>query len=132
MIILDFIFHFFVRWFQVSDRRKVKKVTYTDQASYAITICLLVWLILLNAIIEYFLFNTFKSKIPSFAFIILGVLIYFIFRYVYIINNRYSKIMQLNDPKFGISDKSGRIVVLILFFSSFIVFYLTAIVLHNL
>jgi len=41
---LDFLFYFFVRWFQVSDRRTKKTVSYADQAAYALTICSIFYL----------------------------------------------------------------------------------------
>ncbi len=130
MKILDFLFYYLVRWFQVIDRRKTKNVPYPDQVSYALAICCLFWLQLIDAVIEYFLFKTFVSKISKFVFIAFGILMYFLFRHIYINNGRYDKILEMSDPKFNVTDKTGRVIAVLVFIFSCLFFFLTAILLH--
>ena len=128
---LDFLFYYFVRLFEVTDRRPVKTKSYPDQAAYALTICSTLWLILVNGVLEYVLFDTFKSKIPNLIFIVIGLGLYFLYRHIYIKKGRYNLILEKSDPKFNISDKAGRIIAVIVFFSSLLILMLTAIILHS-
>ena len=130
MKILDFLFYYLARWFQVIDRRKTKTVSYPDQVSYTLAICCLFWLLLIDGVIEYFLFKTFDSKISKFVFIALGILVYFLFRHIYINNGRYDKILEMSDPKFNVTDKTGRIIAVLVFVFSFLILFLSAILLH--
>ena len=129
---LDFLFFYFVRLFEVTDRRAVKTISYTDQAEYALSICSTLWLILANGVLEYILFDTFKSKIPKFVFIFIGMGLYFLYRQIYIKNKRYILILKKTDQEFNVSDKAGRIIVVIVFFSSMLILMLTTIILHRL
>jgi len=128
---LDFLFYFFVRWFQVSDRRTKKTVSYADQAAYALTICSIFWVLFLDLVFDFVVFKTFKSKIPNVIFIIVGLLIYLIYRHIYIKKGRYNRILERSDPKFNVSDKTGRIIAVAVAFSSLLILMLTTIVLHN-
>ena len=132
MKLLDFLFYFFVRLITVMRIRKFKMERIPDQAAYSITICISLWIITINGIIDFCLFDTFKSKIPNIIFVIISILIYFLIRYIYIIKGRYNKLLEKNDPKFNISDKAGRIIVIIVFASSFLLLGFIAIILHSL
>jgi hypothetical protein len=131
MKIFDFLFYYFVQWFEVSDRRKVKTISYQDQAAYALAICSILYILLINSILEYILFNTFKSKIPNLIFIAIGLMLYFLYRYIYLKKERYKLINEMSDPKFNVSDRAGRIITLIVFFTSLLILLLTAIILHS-
>ena len=128
---LDFLFYYLARWFVLTDRRKKKTIPYPDQVAYSITICLLIYLFTIDEIIEYFLFHTFDSKIPLMAFVAVAMAIYFMLRHVYIIKGRYNLILEKNDHKFGVSEKAGIIIALVVFFSSVIVMILTTLILHK-
>ena len=115
----------------MSDRGKEKTVSYPNQAVYALTKSSTLWLILINGVFEYFMLDTFKSKIPNFIFIIVGLLLYFVYRHSYIKKGRYNLILEKSDPKFGVSDIVGRTITLIVFFSSLLILMLTAIILYS-
>ena len=131
MKILDFLFYYLVRLFDVTDSKHIKFKSHPDQAAYVLTICSGFWLILINGVIEYFIFDTLKSKIPTFIFIIIGLLLYFVYRDIYIKKGRYNLILERSDPKFNVSDKAGRIIVVIVVFSSLLLLMLSAIILHS-
>jgi len=132
MIVLDFLFYYLVRWFEVSDRRKVKTGSYTDQTSYVLSICLGLWLMTISFTCQYFIFHTFKSKIPNYVFIILTLLLYFAIRHIYIVNKRYDLILKHTDYGHRISSKAGMTISLIFFFSGILSLLIMGIVLHSL
>jgi len=127
----DFLFYYLVNFFDETDKKHVKFKSHLDQAAYVLTICSGLWVILINGIFEYVLFDTFKSKIPTYIFIIIGVLLYFVYRHIYIKKGRYNQILERSDPKFNVSDKTGRIIAVAVAFSSLLILMLTTIVLHN-
>lgn len=128
---LDFLFYYFVRWFEISDRRPVKTKSYPDQAVYTLAICSIFWMLLIDLIFDFIVFNTFKSKIPNLIFIVIGLGLYFLYRHIYIKKGRYNFILEKSDPKFNVSDKTGRIITLMVFFSSLLILMFTTIILHS-
>ncbi|MEI6821287.1 MAG: hypothetical protein WCL51_05095 [Bacteroidota bacterium] len=132
MIILDFLFYYLVLFTKNIDRRTVKTVSYPEHVSYLLGILLLIWLMTINGVIEFFLFNTFISKVPGLIFIILALLFMALLRYIYIKKGRFNRIMEKSEPRFKVSDKTGIIISVSFFFSSVAIFMLTAVILHKL
>jgi hypothetical protein len=132
MKLLDFLFFFLTRWFEVVDKRKTKTVSYPDQSVYALSICFTLWLLTINGFIDYFVFKTFKSKIPEYLFVIVALLIYLGLRHLYIAKDRYQMISNDSNRIFKVSEKKGIIISLVFFFSSIVALLVSAVVLHSL
>ena len=130
---LDFLFYFLVRWLQKIDRRTTKTVSYPERVSYILAMCFLCWLMTIDAILEYLLFNgTFVTKVPLPLFIILAMIVIYLLKYIYIKKERYNHILGKSDPKFNMSYKLGITISLLFFFFTFAVFMLLVIILHSL
>ena len=132
MMVLDFLFYYLVRWFEVSDRRKVKTVSYTDQTSYVISICLGLWIMTISFTFQYYTYHSFESKIPNYIFIILILLIYLAIRYIYIVKKRYDYISKYKNYGEKISTKAGMVISLMFFCSGILSLLTMAIILHSL
>ena len=132
MIILDFLFYYLVLFTKNIDRRTIKTVSYPEHVSYLLGILLLIWLMTINGVIEFFLFNTLISKVPGPIFIILALLFMALLRYIYIKKRRFNRIMEKSEPRFKVSDKTGIIISVSFFFSSVAIFMLTAVILQKL
>jgi|SRR5579872_418944 len=132
MIVLDFLFYYLVRWFEVSDRRKVKTVSYADQTSYVLSICLGLWLMTISLTLQYFIYHSFKSKIPNYIFIVLILLIYLAIRHIYIVKKRYDYISKNGNYGETISTKAGMAISLTFFCSGILSLIIMAVVLHSL
>ncbi len=131
MKILDFLMYYFSHWLESTDRRKIKTVSYLDQSAYALTICSILYLLLIERIFEFILFNTFQFKMPIIIFVLIGLFIYFIFRHIYITKGRYNQILKKRDPKFSVSEKLGRTIAIIVFISPLFAIFFVTLFLHQ-
>ncbi|UBM61599.1 hypothetical protein LA303_09245 [Candidatus Sulfidibacterium hydrothermale] len=128
---LDFLFYYLAHWLEISDRRKKKTVSYPDQVSYAISISSAVWIVIFDGIIEYYMFDSFVSKIPLVVFLAVTIFQYFWLKRIYIKRGRYQKLLEMADPKFGVTDKVGEIIAIVIFFLPLVVLFFTALILHH-
>jgi hypothetical protein len=127
---IDFFFYYLVQFFDVTDPKFTKFKSHTDQAAYVLTICSILWLILINEVLEYILFSTFKSKIPNLIFIAVGLGLYFLYRNIYIKKDRYNLILEEPMPRFNVSDISGRIIaVMVVLFP--IIILIASLIINN-
>jgi len=126
MKVIDFLFFYFVHWFK--KRKNIKEPI--ERTLYVLSICSILWLFFLNNIIEYFLFNTLKSKIPGFIFVICAIIFYYLFKYIYVYKRRYYMILDRSNLEFNVSNKTGITISLIFFISSFIIPLLTVTILR--
>lgn len=131
MKILDFLFYYLVRWFNLVDRRKIKTVSYPDQVSYALAICFVFWLMTMDGLTEFIIFHSFSPKIPVYVFVVIALLFYVLLRYVYIKKKRYNLILDKTQPIFNVSDKTGITIAIITFFSGILTFMAVAIIIHS-
>ncbi len=131
MKVLDFLFYYLARLIEITDRRKKKTVSYPDQVSYAISISTAVWIVVFDGIVEYYLFGSFVSKIPLIVFLSFTIFQYFFLRRIYIKKGRYEKLLEMDDPKFGVTDKVGVTIATVVFFLPLVVLFFTALILHN-
>lgn len=131
MKVLDFLFYYLARLIEITDRRKKKTVSYPDQVSYAISISTAVWIVVFDGIVEYYMFGSFVSKIPLIVFLSFTIFQYFLLRRIYIKKGRYEKLLKMNDPKFGVTDKVGITIAMVVFFLPLVVLFFTALILHN-
>jgi hypothetical protein len=127
MKVIDFLYYYQVLWF----KKRGKVLDPIARPAYALGICSLFWMMAIDGIIEYILFNSFNARIPKFVFVIVGIVIVYLLEYVYVKKKRYYLILEKDDPKFNVSDKSGMIISI-----SFIIFSLffllgSAIIVHS-
>jgi len=131
MKLLDFLFYYFVCLFDKTDPKHVKFKSHLDQAAYVLTICSGLWLVLISGIVQYILFNQIKVNLPAYIFIFAGLLLYFFYRKIYIKEERYNQILQKRIAIFNVSEQTGRIIVVIVAFSSLLSLMLVAVLLHS-
>jgi hypothetical protein len=131
MKVIDFLFYYLARLMEITDRRKKKTVPYPDQVSYAISISSAVWIVVFDGIIEYYLFDSFVSKIPIIVYLSLTMFEYFWLRRIYIKKGRYERLLEMEDPKFGVSDKVGITIATVVFFLPLVALFFTALILHS-
>ena len=127
MKIIDFLYYYLVMWF----KKRGKVIDPIARPAFALGICSLLWFMTIDGIIEYVLFNTFKTRIPKIIPVILGIAIIYFLEYIYVKRKRYYLILERDDPKFNVSDKSGMIISIIFVLFSLAFLMLTAIILHG-
>ncbi len=128
---VDFLFYYLARLIEITDRRKKKTVPYPDQVSYAIAISSAVWIVVFDGIIEYYLFDSFVSRVPLIVYLSLTLFEYFWLRRIYIKKGRYQMLLKMDDPKFGVSDKVGITIATVVFFLPLVALFFSALILHN-
>ena len=132
MKILDFFYYYFVRMItKMREKKQVRMEIIPFQAASGIGFSLLCYLFSLESIFNFFVFGDQKSThIPNVVFMSIPFIVGGVLDYVYIKKGRYLKIQERNDPKFGISDKAGRMIALFTFIFAFISVILTVIILY--
>ena len=132
MKILDFLFYYYVNFYDKIDSKNKKFSSHTDQASYVLTMCFLIWLIEFDLCLEYLLFKTYVSIIPVLIMVTLGMIMYFYFRKIYIIKGKYNLLKKNSELIYNVTNKTGRIIVVVFPFFSLMLLFITAIIIHSL
>ena len=132
MRVLDFFCYFWYRWYQNRKMSKSKIFTDFDNAINAFTMQFAIILMLLSILYEYFVNNKTEIGIPKYPFIILVTVFYFFLRVIYINRGRLSQMIEKDDLRFNIPEKSGRVLPVIILIFTLLTFFILAIILHSL
>lgn len=127
MKIIDFFYYYLVMWF----KKRGKVIDPIARPAYALGICSILWMITIDGVIEFSLYHTTDLKMPKFVFFIVGLAIIYLLQYIYVKRKRYYLILERNNPKFNVSDKSGMIISIIFIFLSLGVLLITSKILHS-
>jgi hypothetical protein len=133
MKIVDFFYYYFVRWItKMREKKQVRMEIIPFQAASGIAFSLLFYSMSIERIINFIVFDTNKSYIPGIVFISIPLVVGGLLDYIYMNRGRYLKIQERSDPKFGVSDKAGRMIAMFTFIFAPIFMVLSAIILYSL
>ena len=94
---------------------------------------LLFYLLGFESIFNFFVFGNQKSThIPGVVFMSTPLVVGGLLDYIYMKRGRFLKIQERSDPKFGVSDKAGRMIAMFTFIFAPIFMILTVIILYSL
>ena len=130
MKIIDFLFYYLVKWFE-KRQQKFKRIDPIEKTTYGLGIAVLLWILCVDMIVEYFIFKSFKSIIPNYVFVLLALFFMWLFRYIFITKKRYLRILETNEQGFGVSEKTGITISVIFVFFSFLIPMAITILLHK-
>ena len=130
MKIIDFLFYYLVKWFE-KRQQKFKRIDPIEKTTYGLGIAVLLWILCVDMIVEYFIFKSFKSIIPNYVFVLLALFFMWLFRYIYITKKRYLSILETNEQGFGVSEKTGITISVIFVFFSLLIPMAITILLHK-
>jgi hypothetical protein len=102
-----------------------------ERSTYAMGICMMLWILLLCRVVEYIIFKSFQDVIPGVIFIVIALFFMWLFKYVYITQKRYRKILEKEVSIFNVSEKTGILISVTFVLSSFLIPMLVAILLHK-
>jgi len=113
MILFDFLFYYLTMWFSTAKTKQLS--SQRERASYAFGISLMLYIMGIYSLIEYFLTKSLKAHINVWICLLIGLGITQLFQYLYIEKRRYEfiKNREAQDSKFKISDKNGMILSVI-------------------
>ena len=106
MVIFDFLYYYLMLWFN-KRRKHFKKLIPYERVSYGMGIIVILWILCVDHIIEYFVFDKLVSIIPKFIFVIVALALIWLFDYIYVKRKRYEYIVLPRYHKSNISEKIG-------------------------
>ena len=121
MKIFDFLYYYLYLWFNKSQKRFNAVITY-KRVSYGLGIIMLIWLICIDAIVEFFIFKSFKSVIPIYIQVLIAISIMWLFDHIYVKNKRFEKVVI---PNFQNSSRKENIGIIISIFVVFMSLFIT-------
>ena len=130
MKILDFLFFFLVKWFE-KRQQKFRRIDPIERTSYGLGIATMLWIMCIDTVIEYYLFDSFKSIIPNFIFVFAGLLFMWFYKYIYINKERFKRILETREQGFGVSEKTGIAISITFVFLSLLIPMAIAVLLHK-
>ena len=98
MIILDFLFYYLTYWFD-KNKQKLAWSTPLERTIYAVGLMSGTLILALDQFLEFKYPYLFTVLIPKWIFIILVLLIMQLYKYIYIIRNRYQFVVSKNSLK---------------------------------
>jgi hypothetical protein len=129
MIIIDFMFYYLSRIDNIIKRKG--KSNPKDQAAYIIALSCGFWLFIFDIIIGFLIYHDYSAKVPSIIFVLTILLIYFLIKRVYERNGRYEKLVEMGGPRLRVSDRTGIIISVSIFFLSFFLIICTVLIIHE-
>jgi len=128
MKVLDFLYYYVVQMITSARIRKYRMDRIPDQAAYLISLCFITLMFTIGTLFEYFYLNTLEAQFSEFSFVLIGLIIYFWMRHIYIIKGRYELILNKDVTIYEISANKGKMIaslfLVISYFLPFILIYL--------
>jgi len=109
MLIFDFLYYYLMLWFNKRQKHFKTMIPY-ERVSYGLGIMMLLWILCIDHIVEFFVFDNFKSIIPIYIYILIAITLMWVFDYIYIKRRRYQRIVIPKYQKRNLPDKTGIII----------------------
>jgi len=129
-MVFDFLFYYLTMWFSTAKTKQFRSPP--EQTSYVFGISLLLYVMSIYSLMEYFLYKLTKAYIPVWICMLIGLGIIQIFQYAYIQKGRYEflKNREEHNSKFKISDKNGMIISVVFGASGFFFIIFSVFLIH--
>lgn len=119
---LDFLFYYFTDWF-TKNRDKLSWSSPIERTVYAMGIFTMFWLVSIGELIQVLLGKQVDFNISLVPFVVVGLLIMQLYKYIYITKDRYNFILSTDYKAFNTSENTGIIIAIIFaFFSTILPF----------
>jgi hypothetical protein len=102
-----------------------------ERLSYVMGIITILWILCFDTIVEYFVFGSFKSIIPNYAFVLMALFFMWLYKYVYVTKKRYERNIEISVHKYNITEKTGITISIIFVFLSFLIPMIVIVLLHK-
>jgi hypothetical protein len=116
MIILDFLVYYFAKYYE-GRQEKLSWSTPLERAIYVVGILTILWLLVIEEIICFFVLKTTLKIFPIFFGGIAGLLIMQVYSYIYVKKNRFDLLELRFEPR--ISKRRGVTLAILFGFFSF-------------
>jgi hypothetical protein len=120
MTIFDFLYYYLMLWFNKRQKHFKKMIPY-ERVSYGLGIMVIVWILCIDHIVEYFIFDSSRSIIPNFIFVIIALALMWLFDYIYVKKKRYENIVLPRYHESNISEKIGILISISTVILSFLI-----------
>lgn len=129
MKIFDFLYYYLYLWFS-NRQKRFKAIVPLERVSYGLGITMLIWLICIDAIVEFFIFRSFKSVIPIYIQVLIAISIMWLFDRIYVKNKRFEKVVIPNYQNSSRKENIGIIISLSVVFMSLFITLAVMVLLH--
>jgi hypothetical protein len=116
MIVLDFLFYYLTYWFE-KHKDKLKWSTPLERAVYAVGLMSTLWIYSFGEILRYTV-KGFDYKFSMIIYILIGLGIMQLYKYIYIIKSRYQLLVSRKTNPGNVSIKIGTTISIIVMFIS--------------
>ena len=115
-------FYYFTNWF-TQNNDKLSWSSPLERTVYAMGVFTMFWLVSIGEILQYLMGKQVDFNITLVPFVIIGLLIMQLYKYIYITKNRYDFILSTHYRAFDINEKTGiAIAIIFAFFSTILPF----------
>ena len=118
MIVIDFLFYNLTIWF-TENKDKLSWSTPLERAVYAIGLFTIFWLVSIGEIVQFLFSRKIVFNISLIPFVVLGLLIMQLYKYIYITKRRFELISSFKQTQ---NKYAANITIFIAFFSTFLPF----------